>query len=318
MNARRMILVLGSIVLLTGCASSDIAPPTERIPSAGPSRGPSAAASTVQVQRPSGRPSGSAPAGASAGRSPTSEPSPGASTWASASAGNSGSPATSPPQSTASIASGPPLSGTIASGSIDPAAFSSTIDDPWFPLVPGTRFTYKGTKDGKAAVETFTVATATRVVAGVTCVVLEDKVSLNGVASERLVGYYAQDRAGNVWYFGEDTGELDANGNVVSTGPGWRAGVDGAPASLFMTAAPAVGQSFSNDYTKNDFAILGVSQAVTVPYGAFNDVVVSKESSPLEPDVEVHKYYARGVGLVRDLAVTGPAEELVLVNVEHS
>jgi hypothetical protein len=84
-----------------------------------------------------------------------------------------------------------------------------------------------------------------------------------------------------------------------------------------MEATPTVEHSFVNDFTKNDFAILSLSDAATVPAGSFQDVVVSKEWSPLEPDVEVHKYYARGVGLVRDLAVKGPAEELVLVSVEH-
>jgi hypothetical protein len=192
-----------------------------------------------------------------------------------------------------------------------------TIDNPWFPLTPGTTFTYHGTKDGKAAVETFAVTATTKVVAGVTCLVVDDRLSLGGVPTEKLLGYYAQDRAGSVWYFGEDMQELDASGNVVGT-DGWHAGVDKAPPALIMEASPVVGHSFSHDYTKNDFAVLSLSQPVKVPFGSFPEALVTREWSPLEPDVETHKFYVSGVGEVRDVAVKGPTEELVLVSVEHT
>jgi hypothetical protein len=204
-----------------------------------------------------------------------------------------------------------------ASGAIDPASFSSTVDNAWYPLLPGTRFTYQGTKDGRKAVESFTVTRATKVVAGVTCVVVEDKVSLGGVPTERLLGYYAQDRAGNVWYFGEDIEELDANGQVVSTAGSWHAGINKATAAFFLEASPTVGKSFAHQYTHNDFAVLSLTEKVSVPYGSFSNALVTKEWSPLEPDIETHKYYVQGVGMVRDVAVKGPTEELVLVKVDH-
>ena len=214
--------------------------------------------------------------------------------------------------------SGVPSRSPAASGVIDPANFSTTVDNPWFPLTPGTTFTYQGTKDDKRAVETFTVTLATKVIDGVTCVVVEDRVSLGGVATEKLVGYYAQDHDGNVWYFGEDMQELGANGHVVSTDGSWRAGVDKAPPAFFMEASPTVGHSFAHPYTNNDFAVLSLSEQVKVPYGSFTNALVTKEWSPTEPDVETHKYYVRGVGAVRDVAVKGPIEELVLVKVEYS
>jgi hypothetical protein len=231
------------------------------------------------------------------------------------------------PTASASPGSRPSLAPTLgtappkppaASGTIEPANFTNAVDNPWFPLTPGTSLTYQGTKDGKKAVERFTVTSATKIIDGVTCVVVEDRISLGGVAAEKLLGYYAQDRAGTVWYFGEDTQELDANGQVVSTEGSWRAGVDKAPPALFMEASPTVGHSFAHDYTKNDFANLSLTDKVTVPYGSFIDVLVTKEWSPLEPDIETHKYYVRGVGAVRDVAVKGPTEEFVLVKVEHS
>lgn len=204
-----------------------------------------------------------------------------------------------------------------ASGANDPASFTSAIDNRWLPLAPGTTWTYQGTKDGKRAVETFTVTHTTKVIDRVECVVTDDAVSLDGVPAEKIIGYYAQDRVGNVWYFGEENQELDAGGHVVSTDGSWRAGVDHAPPGLVMEATPVVGHSFAHDYTKNDFAVLSLAEQVTVPYGTFDTALVTKEWSPVEPDIETHKFYVPGVGVVRDVAVKGPTEEFVLIKVEH-
>ena len=219
------------------------------------------------------------------------------------------SPATSP-------GSGPSTK-PLASGAIDPASFTSTVDNRWFPLNAGTKLTYQGTKDGKRAVETFTVTGTTKPVDGVTCVVTEDVLSLGGVATEKVIGYFAQDRDGSVWSFGEDNQELDANGHVVSTDGSWHAGVDKALPALVMEGTPVVGHSFEHAATKNDFAILSLASAVRVPFGSFDNALVTKEWSPLEPDVETHKFYVLDLGVVRDVAVKGPTEELVLAKVEH-
>jgi hypothetical protein len=221
------------------------------------------------------------------------------------------SPSSEPPVSPIPSPAGsrPPA----ASGATDPANFTNTVDNPWFPLAPGTKYTYTG-----KAVETFTGTTATKVIAGVACVVVDDQVALGGVPAEKLLGYYAQDRAGSVWYFGEDMFELDANGHVVGNGDSWHAGVDKAPPALFMEASPTVGKTIAHNYTKNDFAVLSLTERVRVPYGTFTNALVTKEWSPLEPNVETHKFYVPGVGAVRDVAVKGPIEELVLVKVEHA
>ena len=212
---------------------------------------------------------------------------------------------------------GPPIK-PLASDAIESTGFTSTVDNRWFPLAPGTKLTYQGTKDGKRAIETVTVTSTTKRVDGVECVAIDDTLSFGGVATEKVIGYYAQDREGNVWSFGEDTQSLDANGHVVSTEGSWRAGIDKAPRALFMEGTPVVGHSFADDYTKNDFAILSLGSTVKVPYGSYNNALVTKEWSPLEPDVETHKFYVPGVGLVRDVAVKGPTEELVLVKVERT
>ena len=149
---------------------------------------------------------------------------------ATASSAGAGLP-TPTPASTPSAAPSPGGSPVI-----DPANFTTTIDNPWFPLVPGTTFAYHGTKDGKAAVDTYVVTDKTRTLDGVVCRVVEDRLVLGGKLEEETSDYYVQDLDGNVWYFGEDTKELDPKGHVTSREGTWHAGVDGALPGIFMEA----------------------------------------------------------------------------------
>jgi hypothetical protein len=203
-----------------------------------------------------------------------------------------------------------------AAGLVDPADFTSTVDNPWFPLRPGTTFTYRGTKDGKPATRVFAVTKQTKIIDGVTCVVVEDQLSLAGRPAERLLGYYAQDRDGDVWSFGEDAQELDAQG-IVTKSEGWQAGSDGALPSFFMEAAPTVGHAFAHDYTEDHFQVVSLSEAVTVPFGSFTSALMTEEWNQLEDDAVAHKYYVRGIGEVRDVAVRGDKEEFLLIGIAH-
>jgi hypothetical protein len=200
----------------------------------------------------------------------------------------------------------------------DPSNFVSTIDNPWLPFIPGTVWHYTGTKDGERAKDVTTVTSRTEVVAGVPCVVVDDKLFLNGKLEETTLDYYVQDRAGNVWYFGEDTQELDANGNITSTEGSWRTGVDGAVPGIFMEGDPVIGHAFQQEYlagqAEDHFEVLSLTASVTVPAGTYNIALLTKEWTPLEPDVLDHKWYVRGIGEVRELAVKGPKEELSLVS----
>jgi hypothetical protein len=201
----------------------------------------------------------------------------------------------------------------------DPSNFVATIDNPWLPFKPGAVLTYQGTKDGKKARDVITVTNRTEIVAGVTCVVVDDKLWLNGRLEETTLDYYVQDRAGNVWYFGEDTQELDASGNITSTEGSWRTGVDGAVPGIFMEASPVVGHAFQQEYLKgqaeDNFEVLSLAASVKVPAGTYTGALLTKEWTPLEPDVLDHKWYVRGIGEVRELAVKGPKEALSLVSV---
>ena len=236
---------------------------------------------------------------------------------------------TTPPAPTASAIAATPAppspspaapEGTIGPDSWkDPTIFVGKIDNPWLPFKPGTVLRYQGIKDGKPAKNVTTVTSRTEVVAGVNCVVIDDKLWLNGRLEETTLDYYVQDRAGNVWYFGEDTQELDANGTITNTEGSWRAGVDGAVPGIFMEANPVVGDSFLQEFyagqAEDHFQVLDLAAKVTVPAGTYNGTLLTKEWTPLEPDVLDHKWYVHGIGEVRELAVKGPKEELNLVSV---
>src|SRR5215210_2944884 len=180
---------------------------------------------------------------------------------------------------------------------INPSEFTTKVDNKYFPLKPGTTFFY----DGGAQRDEFTVTHSTKKVMGVECVAVNDKAWENGKLIEQTYDWHAQDKKGNVWYFGEDTKEYK-NGKVVSTKGSWEAGVDGAKPGIIMQAHPKVGQSYRQEYYKGeaeDMAkVQSLNESVTVPYGSFDGVLETKEWTPLEPGYVEHKYYARGVGQV--------------------
>ena len=186
---------------------------------------------------------------------------------------------------------------------------------------PGHRPHVPGTKDGKAAVDVVTVTAKTAVIGGVTCLVIEDKLTLDGALEEETADYYTQDLAGNVWYFGEDTKELDAKGKVVSREGSWHAGVDGAVPGIFMEANPAVGHEYTQElyqgHAEDHYRVKRLDAAVDVPFGSFTGAQLTEEWTPLEPDVLDNKVYVQGIGEVSEVAVKGPTEELRLVKVEH-
>jgi hypothetical protein len=233
------------------------------------------------------------------------------------------SPSTSPSSSSSTASASPSPSPSAALGPIgspDPANFTATIDNPWLPFVVGTTLTYRGTKDDERAVDIVTVTNETIVIQGVTCRVIRDRLYLSGKLEEKTADYYTQDLAGNVWYFGEDTEELDANGKVTSREGTWRAGVDGAMAGVFMEANPVVGHQFVQElytgHAEDHFQVISLAAYVKVPYGSFRNVLQTKEWTPLEPAVIDSKYYVQGIGEVREASVKGPLEELALVKVE--
>ena len=207
----------------------------------------------------------------------------------------------------------------FADNNINPNDFSTRIDNPFFPLVPNTTYVYVGTKDGSAARDEFQVTRRTKVIMGVTCREVRDRGFVDGVLAEDTLDWFAQDNHGNVWYFGEDTKEFDANGNVISTEGSWQAGVNGAQPGIVMEADPRVGDTYQQEFSAGiaeDMAtVLALNKTVNVPFGSFKDCLETEEFTPLEPGAIEHKFYARGVGFIQSVALKGGRERLELVTI---
>jgi hypothetical protein len=212
-----------------------------------------------------------------------------------------------------------------AVGSASGTEFTSTsarITNPWFPLKPGTTYVYQGVKDGVSAVDILRVTHRTRVIDGVRCVVIDDRSYLNGRLAERTTDWYAQDKAGNVWYYGEATAELNPNGTVKTTTGSFQAGKNGAQGGIFMPAHPRVGAAYQQEFSKGKaedrFKILSLSAHITTPGGSSRHAMLTKETTPLEPGTIDHKTYVRGIGTVLEVTVKGGNERFVLVSVLHT
>ena len=197
---------------------------------------------------------------------------------------------------------------------IDPANFTHVVNNPYFPLVPGTTFTFTEKEGSETRENKVTVTHDTKVVMGVKCAVVHDTVTVDGKLKEDTFDWYAQDKQGTVWYFGEATREFKA-GERVSTAGSWEAGVNGQP-GIIMPAQPKPGQPYRQEYSPGNAEDMGqvvaVGETVTVPKGTFKDCVKTKDWSLLESGHE-NKWYAKGVGLVRAKSSSGEVATLISV-----
>jgi hypothetical protein len=202
---------------------------------------------------------------------------------------------------------------------LDPSTFALPVDNPYFPLKAGTTYRHEGVKEGKRAVDVFTVTQRTKVILGITNTVVVDKLYVDGRLEEIAHDWYSQDRQGNVWYFGETIQEFDRRGNQIPAKGAWQAGVDGARPGIVMPARPKVGVVFRPEYYKGKaedrYRILDLSANVATPYGSFSNVLVMSEQTRLEPGVLGLKYHARGFGQIKESVAKGPQESLSLVSV---
>jgi hypothetical protein len=185
---------------------------------------------------------------------------------------------------------------------IDPARFTNRVTNRYLPLVPGTAHRYRGVRDGAPTTHVVTVTRRTRTVMGVRCVVVKDVVMQQQSLVEKTTDWYAQDRAGNVWYFGEDTAEY-LNGVVTSTAGTWEAGIDRALPGIVMPAVPKLGRTYQQEYRPgvalDKATVLGFNQTVKVPAGTFHRTILTLDRNPLDPSKIERKWYAPGVGFVR-------------------
>jgi hypothetical protein len=198
-----------------------------------------------------------------------------------------------------------------------PAGFTGLVDNPWFPLRPGTTYVYRGMKDGKPSRDVFAVTARTKTIQGVACTVVSDRLYLRGHLHERTEDWYAQDKTGNVWYFGEATAELNPDGSVKTTEGSWQSGVNGARAGIFMPAHPHPGQTgrqeFYKGHAEDHFRVLSLTADVDTPAASSTRALLTREWTPLEPGVVDHKLYVKGIGMVLEQAVKGGDERNSLV-----
>lgn len=189
----------------------------------------------------------------------------------------------------------------------------------FFPFNPGLTYVYEGLNEDEVPVKVEEIHTFdTKIIMGVTCVIIHAKEYENDELIEDTYDWYAQDNEGNMWYFGEDTKEIK-NGDVISTSGSWEAGVNGSLPGIIMFANPYIGVWYRQEYYENEAEdvaqILSLSESITVPYGSFTNCLQTAEWSLLEPGVLEHKFYAENIGVVKVVAVKGESgyEELTQI-----
>jgi hypothetical protein len=208
-----------------------------------------------------------------------------------------------------------PTTGTPASTynpKIVPADFTTNVTNKYFPLKPGRKWIYAGQKDGVPERVEVVVKKQTKTILGVPCVTVSDIVTTNNTLAEKTTDWYAQDKAGNVWYFGEDTAEY-ANGVVTSTKGTWEAGVDNAKPGITIHAKPTVGRFYRQEFRPGiaeDMArVLTTSNTQQTPAGTFKNVVMTRDINPLDTTKVENKWFAPGVGMVHVLRIRSSHRE---------
>lgn len=201
---------------------------------------------------------------------------------------------------------------------LDPADFTTAIDNPYWPMRPGNRWVYRET-DAQGAnqrVEVTVTRRTRRIANGIEARVVHDVATEDGEPVEVTDDWYAQDSKGNVWYLGEHTTEYE-NGKPKTTEGSFEAGVDGAQPGVVVPASPEPGMAYRQEYyaghAEDSAVVLGVHEQAQVPAGIFKDALMTKDLNPLEPKLVELKFYARGVGPVLEIAVSGGSDRAELI-----
>ena len=202
---------------------------------------------------------------------------------------------------------------------LDPADFTTEIDNPYWPMKSGSRWVYRETDSTGARQRVVVTVTdrTKRIANGVEARVVRDEVTEDGEFVEVTDDWYAQDSAGNVWYLGEDTTEYE-NGRPVSTEGSFEAGVDDAQAGVIVPADPEPGMTYRQEYyageAEDEGEIVKLDGKAEVPFGYFSRTLMTQDTNPLEPAVMEFKFYARGVGPVLAVSVSGGSDREELVS----
>ncbi|HEY2939277.1 MAG TPA: hypothetical protein VGJ27_05660 [Gaiellaceae bacterium] len=223
-----------------------------------------------------------------------------------------------------SKSAGPPAS-SLPRGSapfeVDPSDFTTTIDNPYWPMKPGSHWVYREINvEGDLQRNDVVVTNRTKTIMGIEAVVVHDTVKQGGQLTEDTYDWYAQDSKGNLWYLGEDTTEYE-HGKVKTKEGSWEAGVDGALGGIIVPAHPRPGLTYREEYYKghaeDGAEVLSLHAHAKVPYGTYDGVLQTRNFSPIEPNVVEEKFYARGLGVVLELTVSGGSDRGELISFEQ-
>jgi hypothetical protein len=231
---------------------------------------------------------------------------------------NPAGPSTLEPSPASPVAAQPLLPTGAEPVNLNPADFSADITNAYWPMKPGTRWVYRNVEEGNPPQDINVIATTEtkKLANGITARVVRDTARSKGQLVEDTIDWYAQDKAGNVWYMGEQTAEYE-NGKVSSRAGSWEAGKDGAMPGIMLPAQPQDGQKYRQEYKKGEAEdngeVLATTHRVEVKRGSFEEALVTMDTSTIEPDVVEYKFYAPGVGPLLAIDISGGAgrEELV-------
>ncbi len=209
------------------------------------------------------------------------------------------------------------LGGGAYDPEIDPENFRSRIRNPLLPWTPGATWVYEQTTPEGLERIVVEVLDARIEILGVSCTVVRDTVTLDGVLVEDTDDYYAEDRDGNVWYFGEISLNYDDEGRIEDLDGSWRGGVNGAKPGIVMFASPLVGVTYRQEFALAEAEDMGtvvsLNETAVTPFGTFTGCLETSDFTPLEPGARERKFYAPGLGFVLEInPATG--ERLPLVD----
>ena len=204
---------------------------------------------------------------------------------------------------------------------INPVNFtnSTNISNPYYPALPGKKYIYEGqTDEGLDRVEEQRLV-ETKTIMGIKCIVVRFKEYINGNLVEDTRDWYAQDNDGNLWYFGEEVDNYNANGTISDHGGSWEAGIDGALPGMIMPANPQTGMRYREEYyfghAEDEAEITDTGISETISLGTYNNCIKTKNWTVLEPDALETKIYAPGIGLIKEVSIS-ENEELSLVSIQ--
>lgn len=202
---------------------------------------------------------------------------------------------------------------------LDPANFTTHIDNRYWPMVPGTRWEYRETEGGGRTHIEVTVTHRTKLIRGIEARVVHDVATEHGEVVENTFDWYAQDAGGTIWYLGEDTRAYDDG--QVSTAGSFEYGVDGAQAGVAVPASPVTGCGYRQEYYQAEAEdrgrVLTTKDEIKAHGEAYRQVLTTSDRTPLEPFVLEHKLYAAGVGPVLSVGVSPHGAREVLIGLRR-